>query len=172
MAYFRCMGNENNPSANYDYYVENVDLGRGSHLVTDANIFNTANKSRSYQIDFKMFTDYGTEAAFIGTDNNANECNFEVYQKGSTSYFYLKGFIQNDSPLSQNINNKDVTILYDGTTGTFTFKIDNEIIDTFTFSSLPSSAYDPGYLNIGRYIGADTYYLYGYCYYFGFKWLS
>ena len=171
MAYFRCMGNGSDPSANYDYYVENVNLRSKSHLVTDQEIFSTANKSRSYQIDFKMSTEQTTEAAFIGTNNNVTECNFEVYTKGSTSYIYLKGFTQNDTPLSQNINNKDVTILYDGTTGTFTFKVDNEVIDTFVFSSLPSSTYNPGYLNVGRYVGGSYYYLDGYCYYFGFKWL-
>lgn len=171
MAYFRCMGNLD-PSANYDYYVENVDLGQKSCLITNADIFSTANKSKSYQIDFKMSTEQTSEAPFIGTANNVTECNFEVYKKGSTSYIYLKGFAQNDTPLSQNINNKDVTILYDGTTGTFTFKVDNEVIDTFVFSSLPSSTYDPGYLTIGRYVGGSYYYFNGYCYYFGFKWLS
>ena len=171
MAYFRCMGNGSDPSANYDYYVENVNLRSKSHLVTDAEIFSTANRTRSYQIDFKMSTEKSSEAAYIGTNNNVTECNFEVCNIGSTSYFWLKGFTEHNTALSQNINNKDVTILYDGTTGTFTFKVDNEVIDTFVFSSLPSSTYNPGYLNVGRYIGASTYYLNGYCYYFGFKWL-
>ena len=176
MAYFRCIGNKSSPTpgpTGYDYYVENIDLKRNSYLITDQEIFSSTNRTRSYQIDFKMLVEQASEAPFIGTNSNVTECNLEIFNTGSTSYIYLKKYTgSSGTALSQNIDNKDVTILYDGTTGTFTFKIDGTTIDTFTFSSLPSSTYNPSYLNVGRYVGGSTYYFNGYCYYFGFKWLS
>lgn len=176
MAYFRCVGNKSSPTpgpTGYDYYVENVDLKRNSYLVTDKDIFSSTNRTKSYQIDFKMSIEQTSEAPFIGTNKNVTECNLEIFNINSTSYIYLKKYTgSSGEALSQDINNKDVTILYNGTTGTFTFKIDGLTIDTFTFSSLPSSTYNPEYLNIGRYVGSNTYYFNGYCYYFGFKWLS
>lgn len=177
MAYFRCIEGKNSPTpgpTGYDYYVENIALPRQSCISTEMEIFNTTNRTRSWQIDFKMETTKNSEAPFFGTTTNKTTSNLEVYSLGASSGqsgIYLRDYIASGTLLSQDINNKDVTVLYNGT-DTFTFKVDGVTIDTFVCTNFSTGTYNPGYLYVGKYVGANTYYFNGYCYYFGFKWLS